>query len=376
MKSFNSSCLFSVLALLVTVSTNADEPSVNSQQFGTFEGQPVMLFTLTNQNGMVAQITDYGGVVVSLKTPNRDGKFENVVLGFSDFASYKNDEGYFGAIVGRCANRIANGKFSLEGKDYQLATNNGPNHFHGGHRGFNKRHWKPTPSMQDGQPQLKLEYHSPDGEEGYPGNLHVANTYTITNANALKIEYRATTDQPTLCNLIHHSYWNLGGPSSDTILDHELQFHCDKFLPTDKNAIPTGELRNAKGTPFDFLEPHRIGERIEAEDEQISIGRGYDHNFVINGKRGNLRPVARVHDKKSGRVMELLTTDVGVQFYSGNFFDGSVVGSKGKPFSHRIAFCLECQRFPNSPNEPEFPSATLRPGEVYEKTTVYRFSTQ
>ncbi len=369
--------LFTTLLSLVMATTGlGSEPSITSRPFGEFEGRPVSLFTLTNQHGLVAEITDYGGIVVSLKTPDREGKLEDVVLGYDDFEAYQKDQGWFGAIAGRCANRIAKGEFSIDDNQFQVATNNGPNHLHGGERGFNKRLWEATATIEAGQPQLKLEYLSPEGEEGYPGNLQVTTTYTLTKKNGLKIDYSATTDKPTICNLTHHGYWNLGGPSCDSILDHQLQFHCDKFTPTDETAIPTGELRDVKGTPFDFSEPHTIGQSIDDDNAQLKIGKGYDHNYVINGEAGTLRPVARVHEKKTGRVMELLTTDYGVQFYSGNWFDGKVIGRNSRPHTHRIAFCLECQRFPDSPNQVDFPSAVLRPGEVYEKTTVYRFSVQ
>lgn len=374
---FSKSLLFTlILSTGMASASLAGEPSLSSRAFGTFEGQPVKLFTLTNQHGMVAEISDYGGVVVSLKTPDRNGEFADVVLGYDNLEAYLDDQGYLGAIAGRYANRIAKGTFDIDGKAYQLATNNGPNHLHGGVRGFNKRLWKPTPSVAGGQPQLKLEYLSPDGEEGYPGNLQVTMTYTLTEENGLRIDYRATTDQPTPCNLTHHGYWNLGGPSSNSILEHRLQLHGDRFTPTDSTAIPTGKRQDVEGTPFDFREPHPVGERIDDNDEQIKFGLGYDHNYVINGEAGTLRPAARVHDPKSGRVMEVLSTDHGVQFYSGNFLDGKVTGKNGRAFTHRIALCLECQRFPDSPNQPGFPSATLRPGDVYEKTTVYRFSAQ
>ena len=376
MKNFTIHFVFTALVLAMATTAFGNEPSITSRPYGEHEGQPVTLFTMTNTNDVVAQITDYGGIVVSLKTPDRDGKMDDVVLGFDDFPGYQNDKAYLGAIAGRYANRIAKGKFSIDGQAYQLPTNNGPNHLHGGDRGFDKRLWTPTATMHNGNPQLKLEYLSADGEEVYPGNLQVTTTYTLTEKNELKIEYHATTDKPTVCNLTHHGYWNLGGSESTSILDHQIQFHCDKFTPTDDTSIPLGELRDVKGTPFDFVAPHKIGERIEADNPQLKLGRGYDHNFVINGEAGTLRPVARVHEEKSGRVMELLTTDVGVQFYSGNFLDGSITGRNGKPFEHRSAICLECQRFPDSPNQTDFPSAVLRPGEVYEKTTVYRFSTQ
>lgn len=376
MKKFTIHFVFKALVLAMAATAFGSEPSITSKPYGEFEGQPVTRFTLNNSNGVVAEIIDYGGIVVSLKTPDRDGTIDDVVLGYDDFSGYQNDKAYLGAVAGRYANRIAKGKFSIDGSEFQLATNNGPNHLHGGVRGFDKRMWKSTAVMHDGQPQLKLEYLSADGEEGYPGNLQVTMTYTLTEKNELKIEYRATTDKPTLCNLTHHSYWNLGGSTSQSILDHELQFHCDRFTPTDETSIPTGELRAVKGTPFDFTAPKKIGQHIEADNAQLKIGKGYDHNLVVNGEAGTLRPVARVHQENTGRVMELLTTDVGVQFYSGNFLDGTVTGRNGKTFAHRSAICLECQRFPNSPNEADFPSAVLRPGEVYEKTTVYRFSTQ
>lgn len=372
---FSKSFLFTlILSACMAPASSAGEPGLSSRDYGTFEGQPVKLFTLTNQHGMVAEVTDYGGVVVSLKTPDRDGGLADVVFGYDDLEAYLNDQGYLGAVAGRYANRIAKGAFEIDGTAYQLATNNGPNHLHGGVRGFNKRLWKSTPSMAGGQPQLKLEYLSPDGEEGYPGNLRVTMTYTLTAENGLRIDYHATTDKPTLCNPTHHSYWNLGGASSDSILGHQLQLHADRFTPTGSTGIPTGELRDVEGTPFDFREPHTVGERIDADDEQIKVGHGYDHNYVINGEAGTLRPVARVEDPESGRVMEVLSTDHGVQFYSGNFFDGKVVGRNNRAFTYRSALCLECQRFPDSPNHADFPSATLRPGEVYEKTTVYRFS--
>ncbi|SMP61944.1 aldose 1-epimerase [Neorhodopirellula lusitana] len=381
MKCFKTTLLAMTLGLIMTTTgmtsiTTANEASITDRSFGTFEGQPVSLFKLVNQSGMTAEISDYGGIVVSLKTADRDGKFEDVVLGYDDFKAYQDDQGFFGAITGRYANRIAKGQFSIDGDSYQLATNNGPNHLHGGNRGFNKRMWKPTARMHDGQPQLQLQYTSPDGEEGFPGNLNVTVTYTLTEDNGLQIHYHATTDQPTLCNLTHHGYWNIGGPTSTSILDQELRLDCDQFTPIDETSIPTGELRDVTATPFDFRTTNKIGERIDADNPQLKIGRGYDHNFVIDGDAGTLRPVARLHDKKSGRVMELLTTDVGVQFYTGNFFDGKAIGKNNCPMTHRIALCLECQRFPDSPNHANFPSATLRPGEVYEKTTVYRFSVE
>ncbi len=353
------------------------EPSVLKKPYGTHEGKPVMVYTLDNGNGMTAEILDLGGIVASLKVPDRDGKVADVVLGCKDVASYINDSPYFGCITGRYANRIAKGKFTLDGKTYELATNNEPNHLHGGEVGFNKRVWTGKSSTVGGEPKLELTYVSPDGEEGYPGTLTSVVTYSLTKDNGLKIHYKATTDKPTVLNLTHHGYWNLAGhDSGKTILDHELQLFCDRFTPTDETAIPLGELRKVEGTPFDFTKPHKIGERIGTDDEQIKFGKGYDHNYVINGEAGKLRPVAKVVEPTSGRVMELHSTDYGVQLYTGNFLDGTFEGKGGQTYQHRTGFCLECQRHPDTPNQASFPSAVLRPGDTYEKTTVYKFSTQ
>ena len=357
-------------------SANGGEPSVTSAEFGKFEENPVTLYTLTNKQGMVAKITDYGGVVVSLLVPDRDGKLEDVVLGYDDFAAYESDEGWYGSIAGRNANRISQGKLSIDGEEIQLTTNNGPHNFHGGVKGFNKKLWKGEAAVVDGSPQLKLEYVSPDGEEGFPGTLKISATYTLTADNGLKIEFEATTDKPTVCNVTHHGYWNIGGPTSDTILEQELQLNCDAYTPMDELAIPTGEIRDVEGTPFDFRNPKKISQDIDAEDDQLKAGKGYDHNYVINGVPGTLRTVARLYDPKSGREMELLSTDHGVQVYTGNWFDGSVVGRGNRKYTHRIALCLECQHFPDSVNQPNFKSAILRPEDVYKKTTIYRFSTR
>lgn len=365
-----------IMSIYAATHASGGPASIALNDFGEFEGKPVTLYTMTNEQGMVAKITDYGGVVVSLLVPDRDGKLEDVVLGFEGFPAYEADEGWYGAITGRTANRIKHGKFSIDGNAYQLATNNGPNHMHGGVKGFNKKLWKGTATVVNGEPQLTLKYTSPDGEEGFPGQLDITTTYTLTADNGLKIDYEATTDKPTVCNITHHSYWNIGGPSSQSILEQELQMFCDAYNPTDENYIPTGEIRPVAGTPFDFRQSKPIGRDINADDAQLKIGKGYDHNFVINGEPGTLRPVARLHDPKSGRVMEMLSTDHGVQLYSGNWFDGSVVGRGDIPYTHRIAICFECQHFPDAINQPNFKAPILRPGEVYEKTTVYRFSVQ
>lgn len=364
------------MSLCAASQSNAGQATITLNEFGEFEGKPVTLYTLTNEQGMVARITNYGGVVVSLLVPDRDGKLEDVVLGFEDFPAYEADKGWYGAITGRTANRIKHGKFSIDGKGYQLATNNGPNHLHGGVKGFNKKLWTGTASVSNGEPKLKLDYFSPDGEEGFPGNLTISTTYTLTKDNGLRIDYRATADQPTICNITHHGYWNIGGPSSKSIHGQELQMFCDYFNPTDENFIPTGEIRSVADTPFDFTKPKLIGQEINADDPQLKIGRGYDHTFVINGEPGTLRPVAHLYDPESGRVMEMLSTDYGVQLYSGNWFDGSVIGRGEIPHTHRIAVCFECQHFPDAINQPNFKSPILRPGEVYLKTTVYRFTTK
>lgn len=351
-------------------------PSVSQKSFGDLEGKPVTAYTLDNGQGMSAEILDLGGIVRRLMVPDRDGKSADVVLGCEDVASYMNDSPYFGCITGRYANRIAKGKFSIGDKTYTLATNNDPNHLHGGEVGFNKKIWAAKASVVDGEPQLVLRYVSPDGEEGYPGTLTTEVVYSLSKENGLKIQYEATTDKATVLNLTHHGYWNLAGhQSGQTILDHELQLHCDAFTPTDATAIPTGEIRKVEGTPFDFTSPHKIGERIGAKNQQIEFGMGYDHNYVINGKGGTLRPVARVVEAKSGRVMEMLSDDHGVQLYTGNFLDGTFKGKDGQVYQQRMGFCLECQRHPDTPNQASFPSALLKPGETYKKNTVYRFST-
>ena len=370
------------LPLIITIMAGSidalgGESSVSKKLFGDLDGKPVTVHTLTNAAGVSADILDLGGIVASLKTPDRDGKMADIVLGCKDVASYMADSPYFGCITGRYANRIAKGKFSLDGKTYTLATNNDLNHLHGGEVGFNKKIWSAIATVTDADPTLKLSYTSPDGEEGYPGTLKSEVTYSLTKDNALKIQYVATTDKATVLNLTHHGYWNLAGhDSGKTVLDHEVQLHCDAFTPTDATAIPTGEIRKVTGTPFDFTKPHRIGERIEAKDVQITFGKGYDHNYVINGEAGTLRPVAFVHEPTSGRILEMLSDDHGVQLYTGNFLDGTFTGKDGQVYQQRQGFCLECQRHPDTPNQPTFPSAVLKPGETYKKTTVYKFSTK
>lgn len=343
-----------------------------SREFGkTPSGETVELYTLKNAKGVEADIMTYGGVVVSLKVPDRSGALADVVLGFDDFAGYLLPPPYFGALIGRYGNRIGHALFTLDGVEYKLAKNDGDNSLHGGTRGFDKVLWKARPL----DPQsLELTYLSKDGEEGYPGNLSVTVVYTITDNNELKIDYTATTDKDTVLNLTNHSYFNLAGQGEGDILSHQITINADRFTPVDKGLIPTGELRNVEGTPLDFRQPHAIGERINSTDEQIVLGRGYDHNFVLNRTADGLSLAARVTEAKSGRVMEVLTTQPAIQFYTGNFLDGSIRGKGGKVYGKRSALCLETQHYPDSPNHPDFPTAELKPGERYHTTTVYRFS--
>jgi len=343
------------------------------------DGEEVDLYTLTNKNGAEAAITTYGGSVVWLKVPDRDGKLGDVVLGFDSVDGYVSNTSYLGALIGRYGNRIGHAQFKLDGKTYTLAKNNGENTLHGGTKGFNKAVWtaKEIPA-KDGQ-ALELSYLSKDGEEGFPGNLHVRVIYTLEDSNALKIEYFATTDKDTVVNLTNHSYFNLAGPGSGSgdILGHILMIEADKFTPVDSGLIPTGELRDVAGTPFDFRKPTPIGARIDSDDEQIKLGGGYDHNFVLRRKAGEaISLAARVVEPKTGRVMEVWTTQPGVQFYTGNFLDGSLHGKGGISYTKRSAFCLETQHFPDSPNKPKFPSTELKPGEHYHTTTIYKFSTE
>lgn len=340
----------------------------------TPDGQAVDLYTLTNSKGMEVKITNYGGIVVTLRVPDRQGRMEDVVLGFDRLEDYLKGHPYFGAIIGRYANRIAGGRFTLNGISYQLTLNEGSNHLHGGRKGFDKVVWKARAVRSGRGVGVRLTYRSPDGEEGYPGNLSVTVTYILTDENELRIEYVATTDRDTIVNLTHHSYFNLAGQGSRDILEHELLINADYFTPIDANLIPTGEIRRVRGTPFDFTQLTPIGARIGQDDEQLRFGRGYDHNWVLNGPPGELRLAARVVEPSSGRVLEVWTTEPGLQFYSGNFLDGTITGKQGRVYRHRYGFCLEPQHFPDSPNKPHFPSVILRKGARYHTITVYKFS--
>jgi len=345
--------------------------------FGTApDGQAITLYSLTNAHGLRARIMTYGAIVVSLEVPDRDGNRADIVLGYDDLAGYVADNPYFGAIVGRYGNRIAGARFTLDGREYRLAANNGPNHLHGGLRGFDKVVWSAEPVRRSDAVGVSMTYVSPDGEEGYPGTLTAHVTYLLTHDDELKILYEATTDKPTVVNLTHHSYFNLLGQGRGDILGHELQILADRFTPVNDTLIPTGERRAVAGTPFDFRAPVAIGARIGAENRQLAFGGGYDHNWILNNQDGDLALAARVFEPTTGRVMEVLTTEPGLQFYSGNFLDGSLTGKDGAVYGHRAGFCLETQHYPDSPNQPEFPPVVLRPGDTYTQATVYRFPTR
>jgi aldose 1-epimerase len=347
-------------------------PGITSKPYGkTSSGTPLTLYTLTNSHGVEASITNYGGIIVSLKTPDRTGKMGDVVLGFDSVEPYLGTHPNFGTLVGRYGNRIGKAKFSIDGKEYTLAKNNGENSLHGGVEGFGKKVWTAKEVKRSDGPAVELTYVSKDGEEGFPGTLTSTVVYTLTNANELKIEYKATTDKTTVVNLTNHSYFNLAGGGD--ILNHQLMLAADRFTPVDAGLIPTGELKPVEGTPFDFRKPTAIGARINAADEQIKVGGGYDHNFVLNGNAGTLRLAARVSEPTTGRWMEVSTTEPGVQFYTGNFLDGTIKGKGGQTYAKRSGLCLETQHFPDSPNKPAFPTTLLKPGATYQTTTVYKF---
>ena len=368
--------LFVVVLLISSSALAFAQTSITHKPFGkTTDGQSVEIYTLRNRRGMEARITNYGGIVVSLTAPDRNGKLADVVLGYNDLDTYMRPPfPYFGAIIGRYGNRIAKGRFTLNGVEYKLAVNNGENSLHGGLKGFDKVVWTAHERNTAAGPALVLSYLSKDGEEGYPGNLRTTVIYTLTNNNELRIDYTATTDKDTVINLTHHSYFNLAGEGNGDILKHNLMLRADSFIPTDAGSIPTGEIRNVAGTPFDFRKANTIGERINNDDEQLKLGNGYDHTWVIDGRMGTLRQAAIAYEPTTGREMEVWTTEPGVQFYTGNFLDAAIIGKSGKPYPRRSGFCLETQHYPDSPNEPKFPTTTLRKGAVYHSTTIYRFS--
>jgi aldose 1-epimerase len=348
---------------------------ITRKPFGqTKDGTPVYVYTLRNAKGAEARISNYGGLVVSLKVPDKNGKLSDVVLGYDNLSDYIKETPYFGALIGRYGNRIAKGRFTLDGKEYALATNNYPNALHGGIKGFDKVVWEPTFLASQKGPALKLKYLSKDGEEGYPGNLSVTAVYTLTDDNALKLEFTATTDQDTVVNLTHHSYFNLAG--KDSILNHIVMIPADKYTPVDTTLIPTGELAPVEGTSFDFRKPTAIGARINQDNEQLKFGKGYDHNWVINKPLGQYGLMARVTEPTTGRVMEVYSDEPGLQFYSGNFLDGTLTGKGGWVYQFRNGFCMEPQHYPDSPNKPEFPSVVLKPGQTFHNVIVYKFSAQ
>jgi aldose 1-epimerase len=346
--------------------------TVEKMDFGKMpDGTAIALYVLTNASGTKAKVMTYGAILTELHVPDREGKFDDVVLGFDNLAGYLKGHPHFGSTVGRVANRIARGKFALEGKEYRLAVNNGPNSLHGGLKGFDKKVWKAEAMETADGAAVKLSYVSPDGEEGYPGNLSTTVTYTLTNQNELKISYVATTDKPTPVNLTNHSYFNLAGPQAGDILGHELMLAADSYTPADATLIPTGEIKPVRGTSLDFTRPVTIGARIA---EVGGNPGGYDHNYVINGGGKSLTLAARATEARTGRVLEMYTTEPGVQLYTGNFLDGKLKGKKGVVYKKHQAFCLEAQHFPDSVNHPEFPSVILEPGKKYTQTTVYKFS--
>lgn len=394
--SFLSAATAVSLGLFAAGSIHADEQaeekdtmkgldSVEHSTFGTLpDGREADLYRIVNANGVEMEVTNYGGIITSLRTPDAEGQFDDIVLGFDSLDGYLSDaymksNPYFGALIGRYGNRIAGGSFELDGKTYELATNNGPNHLHGGDKGFNRVLWKAEPFENEAGAGLILTYTSADGEEGYPGKLDVKVVYTLTNNNELAIDYEATTTKATPVNLTQHSYFNLEGEGTGKILDHQLMINADAFTPVDKTLIPTGEIRPVEGTPFDFTEPTAIGERIGNDNQQLAFGQGYDHNFVLNRTSGPsevLVLAARVTEPDSGRVMEVSTTEPGIQFYAGNFLDGTLTGKSGNAYGHRSGFALETQHYPDSPNQEKFPSTILEPGQTYQTRTVYTFTTR
>jgi aldose 1-epimerase len=360
-------------AFLLQASAKSNH-EVKTQSFGEHDGRPVNLYTLTNAHGLELQAMNYGAIIVSLHVPDRKGQMADIVLGHDNFEGYIPNPPFFGALVGRYANRIANGTFTLDGKTYTLPKNDGPNTLHGGPEGFDKRMWTGEPVK--GKSAVVFTYLSKDGEEGFPGDLKVKVTYTLNDNNELVIDYEATTDKPTVLNLSQHSYFNLSGEGSGNILNTEMQINASRFTPVDKTLIPTGELRPVKGTPLDFLTPTKIGARINDNYEQLVLAKGYDHNFVLDRKGPGLALAARAYDPASGRVLEVSTTQPAVQFYTGNFLDGTITGKHGHVYQRRDAFCLETQHYPDSPNHPDFPTTTLNPGQTFHQQTVFKFSTR
>ncbi len=358
-----------------TTQNAKDSVTIVKSDYGTTpKGEKIESYKLKNQNGMEVDIITFGGIITDLKVPNKDGVSENVVTGFNSLEQYMKPNPFFGALIGRFGNRIAKGKFTLDGKEYTLAINNAPNALHGGPEGFFRAVWKAEEAKSGESAVLKLSYLSKDMEEGYPGNLKVIVTYTLTKNNELEVLYEATTDKKTVVNLTQHTYFNLSGDFSKTILDHELTLNADKIVPVDATLIPTGELQDVTNTPFDFRKPKLIGKDIDAKDEQLIRGKGYDHCWVLNNPEKGKTVIAKAYHAASGRVLEVTTDEPGIQFYSGNFLDGTLPMRNGGTYAHRTGFCLETQHYPDSPNQKNFPTTVLNPGENYKTKTTFKFS--
>ncbi|HOK26317.1 MAG TPA: aldose epimerase family protein [Bacteroidales bacterium] len=366
--------VMAIIVLTLAVSCNQKgkgRAEVTKELQGTHKGKDVYLFTLTNKQGNVLKLSSFGARIVWIEVPDREGKKDNITFGFDTFEGMINGDPYFGSVVGRYANRIAKGKFTLDGVEYTLTLNNGPNSLHGGPGGWHSVVWEGEIVKNSQYPSVKFTYHSPDMEEGYPGNMHVEATYTWTDNNEIIIDYTCTTDKKTVLNITNHAYFNLHGAGNGDILDHELVIKASRFVAVDSTLIPTGELRQVAGTPFDFTTPHTVGERINEPYDQLILGKGYDHTFVLD----NVEEVdATVYDPLTGRFMEVITDQPGIQFYCGNFLNGTRIGYGGKPYTYRSGLCLETGHFPDSPNHPDFPSTVLNPGETFTSRTVYRFS--
>jgi aldose 1-epimerase len=369
--------LITCVLVIQSITAMAAGTEIKEENYGSMsDGRNVKIFTLTNKSGLRAKVTEYGAILVSMETPDKSGKTADLTHGYDTLEGWLTNTSYFGATVGRFGNRIKDGKFTLDGKDYSLATNNEPGgvpcHLHGGVKGFDKVLWSGKPTGADG---VEFSYTAKDGEEGYPGNLSVKVTYTLTDDNELKWEARATTDAPTVLNIVHHSYWNLSGNPAKSINDHVLTLDADGYLPTNAGLIPTGKIDPVAGTPMDFTKPTVIGDRIDADFEALKFGAGYDHAWVLKMGKG-VRLAARLKDPKSGRVMEVSTDQPAIQFYGGNFLDGTATGKGGVAYAHRTALCLETEGFPAAPNQPSFPSSVLRPGETYKHTMIHKFSVE